>query len=154
MKAKPTLSNIKGFLSAHYRQALDELGFLESHIKEQALFRLWLVKQRSPKCFEEDSCVECSCQISSKVFESRGCSANICYGEMLDQEKWEEYKTVHPIYKKYLKGDTNITQSCSPMIIFDMSKEESLAELMQNNPTLTKEELLYWCPGFKTKSAK
>lgn len=102
MKAKINLSNIKGFLSAHYRQVLDELGFLESHIKEQALFRLWLVKQRSPKCFEDDSCVECSCQISSKVFESRGCSANICYEEMLDRERWEEYKNTHPLFGKFI----------------------------------------------------
>lgn len=36
-----------------------------------------------------------------------------------------------------------------PIIIRDLGKEETLADLMQNNPNLTKEELLYWCPEFK-----
>lgn len=39
--------------------------------------------------------------------------------------------------------------SYGPIIIRDLSKEETLVDLMQNNPDLTKEELLYWCPEFK-----
>lgn len=148
MKSKITLSNIKGFLSAHYRQALYELGFLESHIKEQALFRLWLVKQRSPKCYEENSCVACGCEVSSKIFESRKCSAGLCYGEMLSKHEWEQYKKEHPLYTKFLNNDTSITQSAI-IIIRDFSKEETLADLMENNPNLSKEELLYWCPEIK-----
>jgi len=213
MKAKINLPNIKGFLSAHYRQALDELGFLENHIKEQAAFRLWRVKVKSPKCYEDDSCVECSCQISSKVFEDRACSANWCYGEMLDKEKWEEFKRIHPTYRKYLgqpvyethddqielsseglnfstileteyevgyddapgiKGTKfkiklskdqfsgNMTSEQVEDIARDLGffkhtpiitipEDANLADLMQNNPTLTKEELLYWLPEFKDK---
>ena len=49
-------------------------------------------------------------------------------------------------YRVFYKNDTRI-----PMIIRDLSKEETLADLMQNNPDLTKEELLYWCPEFKNK---
>lgn len=147
MKAKINIPNIRGYLQAHYREALDELGFLESHIKEQALFRLWLVKQRSPECYESNICTHCGCTVDSKIFEDRSCSGT-CYGEMLSKDKWEHYKEYHPLYKKFLNNDTSVTQSCI-MVIRDFSKEESLADLMENNPTLSKEELLYWCPGIK-----
>ena len=104
MKPKITLSNIKGYLSAHYRQALDELGFLESHVKEQALFRLWLVKQRSPECYETNSCKECGCEVSSRVFENRACEGS-CYGEILPKDSWEEFKKISPAFKKFISNN-------------------------------------------------
>lgn len=102
MKAKINLKNIKGYLQAHYRQVLDEFDYLEPHIKEQAEFRLWRVKEKSPECYEKNKCVECGCEVSSKVFEDRPCSANWCYGEMLSKEDWEFFKEKHPTYKKFL----------------------------------------------------
>lgn len=102
MKAKINLKNIKGFLQAHYRQVLDEFDYLEPHIKEQAEFRLWRVKEKSPECYENNICTHCECEVSSKVFEDRACSANWCYPELLSKEKWEEFKRVHPTYKKFL----------------------------------------------------
>lgn len=106
MKAKINLPNIKGYLQAHYREALDELGFLESHVKEQALFRLWLVKQRSPECYETNSCVHCECTVDSKIFEDRQCSGT-CYGEMLSKEDWEEFKKISPAFKKFISNNWN-----------------------------------------------
>ena len=39
-----------------------------------------------------------------------------------------------------------------PIIIFP--EDANLPDLMQNNPDLTKEELLYWCPEFKDKNVE
>lgn len=150
MKAKINLKNIKGYFQAHYRQVLDEMGFLDKHIIEQAEFRLWRVKEKSPECYENNICIHCGCTVDSKVFEDRACSANWCYGEMLNKEDWELFKKQHPTYKKFLKGKSSLTESAC-IVIRDLSKEETLADLMQNNPSLTKEELLYWCPEFKDK---
>ena len=113
MKAKINLKNIKGYLQAHYRQALDELDYLEPHIKEQAEFRLWRVEEKSPECYKNNICTHCGCEVSSKVFEDRACSANWCYGEMLNKEQWEFFKEKHPTYKKFLgqsNYETNDTQ--------------------------------------------
>ena len=107
MKAKINLPNIKGYLQAHYREVLDELGFLESHVKEQALFRLWLVKQRSPECYETNVCTHCGCTVDSKIFEDRQCSGT-CYGEMLGKDKWEAFKKISPVFKNFIK--TNWTK--------------------------------------------
>lgn len=148
MKAKINLKNIKGFLQAHYRQVLDDFDYLEPHIKEQAKFRLWRVKEKSPECYENNICTHCGCEVSSKVFEDRPCSANFCYPELLSKEKWEEFKSIHPTYKKFLMGEGSLTESAC-IIIRDLSKEETLADLMENNPSLDTEELLYWCPEFK-----
>lgn len=171
MKAKITLSNIKGFLSAHYRQALDELGFLDEWIKERAAWRLNQVKEKSPECYEKDKCTHCGCQVSSKVFEDRACEGG-CYPEM-SKVQWESQKQkemdkdlaksligYHPDIEYTvgcdaapgIEGQTlKIKLSTAMMIVMDLSKDETLADLMQNNPHLTKEELLYWCPEFKDK---
>lgn len=87
--AKITLSNIKGYIQAHFRQALEDLDFLPEHIKEQAQWRLKQIAEKSPECLEKDSCVICSCQVSSKVFEDRACEGK-CYPEMFSKEAWEE----------------------------------------------------------------
>lgn len=85
--------NIKGFIQAHFREVLDSFGELPKHIKEQAKWRLLQVRLKSPKCYEEDKCVHCGCQVSSKVFEDRGCSNdNLCYPEMKDAYSWEVFK--------------------------------------------------------------
>lgn len=90
MKAKLTLSNIKGYIQAHFRQALDDLDFLPEHIKEQAQWRLKQIAEKSPECLEKDSCVICSCQVSSKVFEDRACEGN-CYPEMMTEVLWNKF---------------------------------------------------------------
>ena len=89
MKAKINLPNIKGYLQAHYRQALDEMGFLDKHIYEQAEWRLERVKEKSPDCYNSDNCVKCGCEVSSKVFEDRACEGN-CYPPMMSKEEWNK----------------------------------------------------------------
>lgn len=90
MKAKLNLKNIKGFLQAHYRQVLDEMGFLDKHVYEQAEWRLRRVKEKSPECYNSDKCVHCGCQVSSKVFEDRPCEGG-CYPEMMDEYEWSYF---------------------------------------------------------------
>lgn len=160
MKAKINLKNIKGYLQAHYRQVLDEFDYLESHIKEQAEWRLYQVKKYSPECYNSDKCIHCGCQVSSKVFEDRACEGR-CYPEMMSKERWELHlsvpeATTNPFNetifdKEKVKGTaTTIPITSGPIIVRDFSVgQETLADLMQNNPHLTKEELLYWCPEFK-----
>lgn len=90
MKAKINLPNIKGYLQAHYREILKDFDFLPKHIQEQAEWRLKQVAENSPECLEKDSCKECGCQVSSKVFEDRKCEGN-CYPAMMSKEQWEDY---------------------------------------------------------------
>lgn len=105
MKAKINLKNIKGYLQAHYRQVLDEFDYLPSHIKEQAEFRLWRVKEKSPECYKNNICTHCGCTVDSKIYEDRACSANWCYGQMLSKEDWEFFKEKYPTYKKFLNNN-------------------------------------------------
>lgn len=136
MKAKINLKNIKGYLQAHFRQALDDMDFLPQHIKEQAEWRIKQVAIHSPECLKNDSCVHCGCQVSSKVFEDRKCEGN-CYPKMMSEETWNIYKTMQ----------NAITNPFAPIII--KPENANIADLMQANPNLTKEELLHWCPEFK-----
>ena len=85
--------NIKGFIQAHFREVLDSFGELPKHIKEQAQWRLNKVRQASPECYDKDKCQHCGCQVSSKVFEDRGCSDNEkCYPKMMNEPEWELFK--------------------------------------------------------------
>lgn len=90
MKAKINLPNIKGYLQAHYREILKDFDFLPKHIQEQAEWRLKQVAENSPECLEKDSCKECGCQVSSKVFEDRACEGN-CYPKMMNEEQWNKF---------------------------------------------------------------
>lgn len=92
MKAKINVPNIKGYLQAHYRKAIDELGFLNKHIVDQAAWRLDQVITTSPECYSEDKCVHCGCEVSSKVFEDRACEGG-CYPEMMNEEEWNKFNT-------------------------------------------------------------
>jgi len=104
MKAKITIKNIKGFLQGNTRKIFDEwFNMSESHIKEQAVWRLLQVKKNSPECFESDECKICHCTVSGKVFEDRMCSLGEredlieqglvpCYPPMMTKEEWEQFK--------------------------------------------------------------
>ena len=129
MKAKINLPNIKGYLQAHYREILKDFDFLPKHIQEQAEWRLKQVAKKSPECLENDSCKICTCQVTSKVFEDRACEGN-CYPQMMSKEQWEIYKTLPEV----------ITNPFAPIIIIPESA--NMANLLQANPNLTKEELL------------
>ena len=90
--AKITLSNIKGFIQGNFRKILNDFGELPNHIKEQAIWRLNLVKEKSPECYNTDKCVKCGCQVSAKVFEDRPCESKpSCYPEMMTKEQWENF---------------------------------------------------------------
>lgn len=138
MKAKINLPNIKGYLQAHYREILKEFDFLPKHIQEQAEWRLKQVAENSSECLEKDSCIHCGCQVSSKVFEDRACERN-CYPKMMSEEIWNIHKTM----------PSTVTNPFAPIII--KPENANMADLMQANPDLSKEELLYWCPEFKDK---
>ena len=88
-----TLSNIKGYIQANFRDVIDSFGELPSYLKEQAQWRLNQVKAKSPACYKKDKCEHCGCQVSAKVLEDRGCSDNEkCYGKMMNETEWEWFK--------------------------------------------------------------
>lgn len=103
--AKPRLTykNIKGFLQGNQRKFFFEMfDMLPQYMKEVVTWRLERVKIKSPKCLEKDECVHCGCQVSSKVFEDRGCSDHHkCYPPMPSKEEWEEYKLKREEYRVY-----------------------------------------------------
>lgn len=104
--AKITLSNIKGYIQGNFRKVLDDFGELPEHIVHQAKWRLNQVKIKSPKCYEEDKCQHCGCQISAKVFEDRGCSNDeLCYPKMMNEIEWESFKLEEDIIKTALYGN-------------------------------------------------
>lgn len=99
MKAKINLSNIKGFLQAHYRQILDEMGFLDKHIYEQWIYRIGIMNE---ECLINGMC-PCECEVPAKQLEDRSCD-NHCYRDMLSKEEWEEYKNEVEIEQDFKKA--------------------------------------------------
>ena len=95
--AKLTASNIKGFTQAHLREFLYDMDILlpDSYIKEQSIWRLHKVAEKSPECLAgEGDCKICGCSITSKVYEDRGCSneAVPCYPPMMSELEWKQFK--------------------------------------------------------------
>ena len=82
--------NIKAFFQGHLREIEEEFGFLPTHIKEQAAWRL---TKANSKCIKEDQCYNCGCSpMKSKVLEDRGCEEG-CYPKMMGEKEWNDYKT-------------------------------------------------------------
>lgn len=95
--AKLTASNIKGFTQGNLREFLFDMDILlpDSYIKEQSIYRLHQVAEKSPECLEADGlCKICGCSITSKVYEDRGCSNSEkpCYPSMMSKLEWEKFK--------------------------------------------------------------
>lgn len=92
-----TLANIKGFVQGNFRKLLDDFADMaETYQKEQALWRLKQVEEKSPKCLKEDKCIHCGCQVSAKVWENRGCEHG-CYPPMMPEEVWNNFKKENDI---------------------------------------------------------
>lgn len=85
------INNIFNYLEAEYRQWKSLSEDEPSYITEQSIYRLEQIKEKSPKCLELGSCVNCGCDVNSKSFESQGCEFG-CYGERLSKEDWETFK--------------------------------------------------------------
>lgn len=147
MKAKINIPNIRGYLQAHFREMLKDFDFLPKHIQEQAEWRLKQVAKKSPECLEKDSCKECGCQVSSKVFEDRACS-NVppCYPQMMTEELWEQTIQLKKVYAEVDNKMIYGTERPIPIII--IPENANLPDLLEANPNLSKEELLYWLPKF------
>lgn len=103
MKAKINLPNIKGYLQAHYRETLNELGFLEEHVYEQWIYRIGVM---SEDCLYNKMC-PCECEVPSKQLEDRACDLH-CYRDMLNKEEWEEYKQEIEIEQDFKKATERI----------------------------------------------
>ena len=94
-----SLSNIKGFLQGNLRSFRNDMDGLEldSHIREQSIWRLKEISKKSPGCLKGD-CLICGCDTYSKVFEDRECKADDpCYPIMMDKEEWGNYKKTNNI---------------------------------------------------------
>jgi len=99
--AKLTFANIKGFLQSIYRKSqrlINISGFEFAQFKwEQVIWRRTRVKDLSPKCWKENICKICGCDVIDKTLEDRGCEG-FCYTEMMQtEEEWKEYKTKNKI---------------------------------------------------------
>lgn len=92
--AKLSVSNVKGFLQGEIRSFLADMDVLlpDSHIKEQAIWRLHEISEKSPQCIKNGECDVCGCDLT-KVYEDRGCAADFpCYPAMRTKEEWEKFK--------------------------------------------------------------
>ena len=102
---------------------------------------------------EEDKCYSCPICKDVKVTND-GWACYSCEREQYMQDLKDyakQYDDAPGIKGKSFKVNLNKENGTAVFIIMDLSKEETLEELMQNNPHLTKQELLYWCPKIKDK---
>lgn len=96
--AKFTLRNILAVLQSWKRKQQYQLGgfALQQHIFEQIIWRRSEVMQLSPKCWSQGYCKICGCDVLGKTMEDRACEG-ACYPEMMDKDKWENFKNIHKI---------------------------------------------------------
>ena len=97
-KKKISKETLKNYFQAKWRIFMQNHDFdREEHIKEQAYWRLQMIKEKSPECSTKGICY-CGCDILEEVWGDKGCEEkNKCYPDMMSKEDWEKYKTKNNI---------------------------------------------------------
>ena len=87
-----TMKNIHAYLQGNLRMLTEQYGpdylKMDTHIKEQIIFRMDV---SNPECIEQKECKECHCTIPNLMYANKQCGG-ACYPEMMDADKWEEFK--------------------------------------------------------------
>lgn len=76
---------------------------LPEHVNEQAMYRVQIMKEKSPKCYETGEC-PCGCDAFELTLGSKGCEQG-CYTDMLNKQDWEQYKIKNNVI--FTDRDTN-----------------------------------------------
>jgi hypothetical protein len=68
------------------------LNFPPKHMKEQAAWRLELVKQKSSECFNKMECF-CGCPVDSLIYQPDACGEkNKCFPKQMSKKEWNTFK--------------------------------------------------------------
>jgi len=96
--AKITLTNIHKYLQGSYREFIEDVGLMkpDSHIREQGLYRITLIQEKSPECIKEGACKVCGCTLSGLVLSDPPCEGG-CYPTMMDKAAWNDFKITNKI---------------------------------------------------------
>jgi hypothetical protein len=93
-----TMKNIHAYLQGNLRMLAEQYGpdylKMDPHIKEQIIFRMDV---SNPECIQQKECKECHCEIPNLMYANKQCGGQ-CYPEMMDADKWEEFKKTLRIY--------------------------------------------------------
>lgn len=94
-------NGIRDFLQGYANLALDKYQLLAGHIKEQAAWRAYLC---SP-CLARGHCLPkpdgCGCRTPALFYAPRKTDPHGQWQEMLDKQKWEDFKETDGGYKEF-----------------------------------------------------
>lgn len=101
---KVNFNTIRYFIQGNLRSLASNFGIVDEHILEQAQWRKGRINDWSPECLLKGKCKYCECSINDSVLSSPGCDHG-CYPEMMDKDKWEDYKLKNKI--EYVNNSNN-----------------------------------------------
>ena len=154
---------------------------LPKHLEEQYYWRIQQVQEKSPEClkgkckicscdtpelFMSDKACEGECYPEMKSKEDWNkwkksyhteddqielSPEGLNFSTILETEYEVGYDDAPGIKGQKFKIKLSKDQFFGSIPIITIPEDANLADLLQANPTLTKEELLYWLPEFKDK---
>jgi hypothetical protein len=87
---KITIKKIKSFLEGNAKFLLNEFDMLPKYYKEQVIWRASICKET---CLaNNDECEHCGCTASKKIYVEESCNEGKKFPDLMNKEKWEEYK--------------------------------------------------------------
>ena len=87
------MTNVKNFITGNMRQALDKVGIISPHIKEQVEYRLALCKD---DCQVKGACKNCGCTLPGRAFSTPSCNTER-FPDLMTEEDWISYKVSNDI---------------------------------------------------------
>ena len=99
-----TLKNIKAYIQGNYRLLSERFGKLDTHIKEQVIYRDTVADL---ECKRIGEC-KCGCPLPDLYYADKTCEDS-CYPELMDKDTWEKFKTDNNILITTDSYDNNNT---------------------------------------------
>lgn len=89
-RAKVSIKNIGRFIQGYTRMFTEAFGLLETHKKEQVVWR----SHEAKECTANGSCLFCGCSTPAKYYSDEACEDpnRKCYPAMMSEASWEQYK--------------------------------------------------------------
>lgn len=85
---KITSKDIFNYIEGNTRFALDQVGLVSQHIKEQVAYRLLTCKN---DCVVSGRCMVCGCELPNRAFSTVSCNHQR-FPNMMNEEDWNQFK--------------------------------------------------------------
>ena len=98
------IKNISNYIEGNAKFYYDKLVGEPQYLREQRLWRLYKCKN---DCVVSGKCKMCGCPVEKKVFNDESCNEGERFPDIMNNERWEQYKIANKIDGQHISTKGN-----------------------------------------------